>query len=244
MKYYVKNENYFEVINTEQKAYFLGLLFADGTNASDRVDANGKLIKRNQIALALKSNDSHILDSFLFELDSNYKLHIRKYSLKNKEWNNQHVLTITSAKMSEDLSRLGCIPNKTKSLIFPTNDIVPNELIHHFIRGYFDGDGCVWVGKRYPFTFNDGELGRKRTRIIHNMKFTFVGLDSFIESMKTKLIEYVGFNDVKINYNKRKERSASLEYSGRNNIIKLYNYMYKDATVFLKRKEEIFKSLL
>lgn len=244
MRYYVKNENYFEVINTEQKAYFLGLLFADGTNASDRIDSNGKLIKRNQIALSLKMDDKHIFDSFLLELESNYRLRVRKNSLRNENWSDQCMLTITSAKMSEDLSRLGCIPNKTKSLNFPTNDIIPKELMHHFIRGYFDGDGCVWIGKRYPFTFNDGAIGRRRTRIIHNMKFTFVGLDSFIESVKTNLIDYAGFSNVKINYHKRKEKSASLEYSGKNNIIKLYNYMYKDATVFLKRKEVIFKSLL
>lgn len=189
-------------------------------------------------------DDRHILDSFLLELKSNHKLYVIKNSLRNENWSDQCMLTITSAKMSEDLSRLGCIPNKTKSLNFPTSDIVPNELIHHFIRGYFDGDGCVWIGKRYPFTFNDGVIGKRRTRMIHNMKFTFVGLDSFIESVKTNLIDCAGFSNVKINYHKRKEKSASLEYSGKNNIIKLYNYMYKDATVFLKRKEVIFKSLL
>ena len=53
---------------------------------------------------------------------------------------------ITSKKLAEDLTKYGCHANKTYDLTFPNKEIFVNkDLIRHFIRGYFDGDGSVFI---------------------------------------------------------------------------------------------------
>lgn len=48
--------------------------------------------------------------------------------------------------MFGDLSKHGCVPNKSLILKFPTT--LPNELVNDFIRGYFDGDGSVYINNK------------------------------------------------------------------------------------------------
>jgi hypothetical protein len=145
--------------------------------------------------------------------------------------------------MSQDLIKLGCVPNKTKKLQFPTIEQVPDNLLFSFIRGYFDGDGCIWIGKRKKIEFNDGAIGKKRTRIIHNMKFTFTGNIDFVTGLKTCLVQKIGLKDVKLQ-NYKNPTNVTLEYSGRKNIEKLYNFMYNDSAVCLTRKKIIFDQIL
>lgn len=241
---YTKNENYFNIINTEAKAYFLGLLYSDGTVASDRYLGNGKIILRNQISIAVKEDDKHILESFLKELNSNYKIYNIKNQLKSPNWKNQVVVTVTSKQIKNDLIKLGCIPNKTINLSFPTESIVPNEFLNHFIRGYFDGDGCIWIGSRKEMTYNDGILLKKRTRIIHNMKFHITGLYSFINTLQDVLINNINLSKTKLYHTKKNDDIVTMEYSGKNNIKKFYEYIYKDSTIFLLRKKIIFDQIL
>lgn len=124
-KYYF-NENYFEKIDTEEKAYFLGLLMADGYVATTE----------RFISLALKNEDCGILYMLKKELNSDAPL-------GNKKNCTQKVFTMCSKKLVNDLKQLGLTRNKTFTLQFP---IIPKRLIRHFIRGYFDGDG--YVGER------------------------------------------------------------------------------------------------
>lgn len=231
---YSKNEEYFKAINTEDKAYFLGLLFADGT-----VRPNGT------ITISLQESDREILEKFLICLDSNHRLYFLNNNSKNSNWSNQYILSITSKSMMEDLAIFGCIPNKTQTILFPSKGLIPNNLVHHFIRGYFDGDGSIWDGKRTKMIVKDHtkkELYRQR--IIHNVKFNITGNYNFITSLQNLLIETLGFNKTKLNIRKSKESSVTLEYSGRKQIRKFYNFIYKDATVFMKRKKEKFEEII
>lgn len=240
---YNKNEDYFNKIDTEDKAYFLGLLYADGYIGSVSNLKTGVIVPRNTITLALQLRDEHILKDFINCLKSNYPIYSINNSNKSKKWQDQRAVTISSFKMKQDLLLLGCMERKTFLLNFPTKEQVPEHLIHHFIRGYFDGDGCIWIGKRKQFTFNDSAIGHRRTRIIHNMKFNFVGNLSFISSLQEKLIRELELNRVKINKH-NKCNSVQLEYSGKNNIIKLYQYMYQDAKHFIIRKKDKFEEII
>lgn len=56
---------------------------------------------------------------------------------------NVYGVHLTSDKMFNDLCSHGCVPNKSLVLTFPKD--IPENLIHHFIRGYFDGDGSVFI---------------------------------------------------------------------------------------------------
>ena len=121
-KYYF-DENYFENIDTEDKAYFLGLLMADGYVATSE----------RFVTIALKESDVEILNKFKKAIKS-------EAPLSNKKNCTQKVLTLCSKKLVNDLKNLGMTRNKTFTLKFPN---IQEEYIRHFIRGYFDGDGYI-----------------------------------------------------------------------------------------------------
>ena len=135
---YPIQEDFFDVIDTQEKAYILGLLYADGYNNTDR----------NSINLSLKESDKEILDKITKLIQPSKPLrYINTYKARQKEGfensQNQYRLVITNKHISQRLVELGCGKAKTHNLTFPTEEQVPSCLIRHFVRGYFDGDGCI-----------------------------------------------------------------------------------------------------
>ena len=128
---YEIDENYFEVIDTPNKAYCLGLIYADGS-----IHKNGK-----SFSIFLQARDKQLLDLLNNEFGGNRKLGFVEYSKKNKNWQDQYYLTISCQKMNLDLVNNGAVPNKSLILKFP--DFLDDELIAHFVRGYMDGDGYI-----------------------------------------------------------------------------------------------------
>lgn len=125
-KKYKCNDNFFNIIDTEEKAYWLGFMYADGYIISDR----------DAIGLSLSTEDIKHLDKFLISLNANNK--ISRYTNNiNREYAR---VIIYSNKLKNDLISHGCLENKTFKLDFPNVD---ENLVHHFIRGYFDGDGSL-----------------------------------------------------------------------------------------------------
>jgi hypothetical protein len=119
------NSSYFENIDTHQKAYILGFLFADGY-ISKKVD------KLNTLGIALQLQDQYIVEEIKKELNSNRKINIYKNSAK---------LQITNDKIVADLVNLGICEDKShQDLKLPD---IPAEFMNSFILGYFDGDGCA-----------------------------------------------------------------------------------------------------
>ena len=152
-----------------------------------------------------------------------------------------------SNKLSYDLEILGCTPNKSLTLKFPDENIFKSkDLIRHFIRGYFDGDGCIWNGKRKVMNVKDStRKSGNRDRIVHNVKFTITGNTSFISSLQLYLSKELDFVITKLNYSKAKETKhiCTMEYSGRKNIEKFYHYMYDNASIFGNRKKLKFEEI-
>ena len=81
----------------------------------------------------------------------------------------------------------------------------------HFIRGYFDGDGCIWNGKRKKMIVKDSsKKSGYRERIVHNVKFTFTGCIDLINSLQDLLVEKkVVKNKTKLNLSKAKDKENS-----------------------------------
>jgi intein/homing endonuclease len=130
---YYFNEHYLDVINTEEKAYFLGFIYADGSHSE----------KKHSLIINLKKEDEILLKKFytMFDCDKNiYYIHNKKY---NKDYAQ---FSLISSYLSAQLLKLGVVSNKTFKLTFPS--YIPNHLIRHFIRGYFDGDGSIILPKR------------------------------------------------------------------------------------------------
>ena len=135
------NEHIFDVIDDEEKAYWLGFIFADGY-----ISNSG-----NKFELSLKVSDMSHLEKFnLFMEGNKNKVKINKVTCgkvicERCRW------SISNKHLRETLISLGCVPNKSLILKFPDKSIFSDEsLIRHFIRGYVDGDGCLsWRNKEH-----------------------------------------------------------------------------------------------
>lgn len=125
------NQDVFEVIDTEEKAYWLGFLYADGYVGADN----------NIIELSLKSSDIQHLKKFkkFLEFDENKTIFCDSVRCR---------LNFRNKKLKNDLIKLGCTPRKSLTLTFPNSNQLPNHLLLPFTRGYVDGDGSVMIGHR------------------------------------------------------------------------------------------------
>lgn len=230
-KKYEFNENYFSELRTHEQAYILGFVYADGYSRNDLIE------------LVQNKSRIDILEKINSAICSN--IPIKEYTP------GVFTLNICSVKLCSDLSKLGVIKNKSLILQFPS--FIPEELMPSFILGYFDGDGCVWNGKRKKMIIKDSSRQSGfRERIVHNVKFTFTGNYSFINALQDYLIKVKVVNKkTKLNFSKAKnltnntcDKVCTMEYSGRNQMRKLYEFMYKHSPIWCEEKrlkfEEIF----
>jgi hypothetical protein len=137
---YEINSSIFNIIDNEEKAYWLGFLYADGS-----------INDINCIELSLKLSDIEHLKKF------------KKFlSFKGNIFEDTKVgrcrLMFKDNLIGENLKNLGCIPRKSLILKFPTENQVPKEFQKDFIRGYFDGDGHI---KKIEYSIGVSLLGTK-----------------------------------------------------------------------------------
>ncbi len=203
------NDDYFEKIDTEDKAYFLGLLFADGN----------VYLKRYRVQITLANEDAYILTKFAECINYSGKLYSDR-GLYSK-------LILPSKKMCEDLILLGCTANKSLTLKFP--DKVPSELLHHFIRGYFDGDGHISKHKKLikPYYY---------INITSTEEFIIILKDIFAKNNIDVGKSYKRY--------KNKEISAHTIYVKNKSAKQFVDYVYKNATIFLNRKHVVYECTL
>lgn len=134
-KKYFADETYFERIDTELKAYFLGWMYSDG-HINDRSGVPDRFE-----LLICGDEELEILERFKLELK--FTGNIRKKKKLKERFKQPYRLNVGSRKIANDLVRLGCPPRKSLIIKFPTFDQVPEYLMRHFIRGFMEGDGCV-----------------------------------------------------------------------------------------------------
>jgi hypothetical protein len=215
---YKINENYFDSIDSNKKAYYLGLLYADGCNT-------GK-----NISISLSCKDAYILESLAKDVFiTDRPLYIGLLHDKNINHSNTSSLVITNIHISEKLSAIGMVENKSLILEYPKN--LDDIYFWHFLRGYFDGDGCVRiVKKKTPSGFN-------------RVSFSIIGTNEFLNVVKQKInalieLEY-DIHLYKLKNNKIKElRIISIQ-----DTFKIFNNLYKEADLFLRRKYERFENV-
>ena len=212
-------EDFFDNIDTEEKAYVLGLLYADGWNQTER----------NLVAISLKESDKDILEKIteLIQPDKPLRYYTTANSREKEGFENsqnQCRLMINNKHISQRLVELGCGKAKTHTLTFPTEEQVPSCLIRHFVRGYFDGDGSVSGDKQ--------------------KQFCFVGTMDFLLPLQQILIKELNFSKTKLDrrHKDRDNNIRSLRYCGVNQCITFRDWLYKDATIYLERKKKIFDS--
>jgi hypothetical protein len=217
-KTYSLNENYFENIDTEDKAYWLGFLYADGCVYFKQ---NIKCVLR----IKLKNTEKYHIDLFNKCLNSNHPIKSKKgYILKNnKKYNFESVeVSISNVKIVKDLINHGCMPNKTFKLEFPNLD---EKLMKHFIRGYFDGDGCIC----------------KRKDTNNSYCISIIGNENFTKSLQKYLCKK--FNSDKI-YNYKNGNIKVVTIMNNKECIDFKNFIYENATIYLDRKKKIFEQII
>lgn len=203
------NEHFFEVIDTESKAYWLGFLYADGYVAKKH-DKNGNE-KGGSVELALQNRDKYHIQNFLDDIESTAPIADKVVKLNNNQYLANRTC-ITSIKMVNDLIKNGCFENKSLTLKPPTT--IPNDLIHHFIRGYFDGDGCVcFYPERYTYVYS------------------IIGTKEFLEFIASE-INLPSYTIISFKHKKCYELKTYSKESAKI----FHNYIYKDKSIFLERK--------
>lgn len=132
----------FDSIDTEEKAYWLGFLYADGNVRSD-----DHIHNNNTVSLELSFIDyEHLLKFKTFMGDQRPDSIIRVRERKAASGRTLKFATYDTCNrhLRQTLINLGCVPKKSNILEFPGESIFKNrDLVYDFIRGYIDGDGCL-----------------------------------------------------------------------------------------------------
>lgn len=211
------NHDYFNQIDDEFKAYYLGLLYADGcvSNLND--------IRQPQLSIALKQSDGYVLNDLnRFIKPYSPLIHVQR---KGKNTQDQIIFSIRSTQLCNSLIKHGVLPNKSKEnkeeLRLPNLNY---NLLRHFVRGFFDGDGSIFQ-----------PMLRKNTR---NVEF-YSTSESFIKDLLDLL--KVG------NYYKReaKNKQPIFRYTinKQDDVLFLRKFMYEPSSICIERKKERFYGL-
>jgi len=211
---YDLNESFFARIDNEERAYWLGFLSGDGS-----------ITGRNKIRLCLAIKDKSHLKKFKKAVEWTGK------DYHHKDTNSLEVY-FRSSKMVNDLARYHITHRKTFTVRFP-NLLKPLE--RHFVRGVFDADGCINRAKR----ITRGKSGQIYTS--YGGEFCIEGNKEFISAIQSRLVK-LGLPITSINYSGKSINRV--RYGGINQLRKIHNYLYENATIFLERKKKLYENIL
>jgi len=224
-KHKFKDEHYFDVIDSDDKAYFLGLLWADGCNY--RRNDKGK--QAHQIVINLQEKDGYIIKELarkIFQNDDIVSYVIKKTSEGFENRQNQFSLRIPSKHISNTLLNYGMTPRKSFDVGMPININWNSLTLRGFIRGFLDGDGSIY---RNSNSSHYGVSFISSVKHIHEM-------NDMIESQFGKKMSV----ELKTEYS---QLMATSKFHG-NQITKSFlDWLYKDSTVCLTRKYDKYIQL-
>ena len=215
---YKVNEDFFKCINTEEKAYILGFICADGHIDKDRLN----------IIVSIKDKD--ILKKIRNALHSNHPIkEVKRLNPYNKT--ERKVLTLVelmigSVRLVKPLFSMGLTINKTYTLNGNILKYIPKYLVRDFLRGYFDGDGNVFFGRRY----NSGYI--YNINICGNEDFLLKSFQTYFPS------------DNKLYKDLYSKQCYIWKISKKEKIEKFMYYLYYNSSIFLQRKYNEFRKIM
>ena len=205
------NKNFFKHWSNDM-SYVLGFLYADG---------NVVKTKRDTHYITWYTADKKLLLIMRRVLQADHLIKLRLASSGQV-----YRMQIGSKQWYEDLSSLGLHPNKSKRMILP---IIPREFQGDFVRGYFDGDGNVWVGT----------VHKDRTKSTLTIQVSFTSASKEFLISLHKLLKVLGLGGGGI-YTAPDGSFSRLSYSVRD-ALKIYKIMYNaEHKLLLKRKKQVF----
>jgi intein-encoded DNA endonuclease-like protein len=210
-KTYHCDEHYFDVINNQDKAYILGLLWSDGCNQ----------LGRGKITIQLQERDQHILEEIKEVSKNERPLHKTPLNDKNPNWQNSMTLTWQSRHVSQTLNDYGMVPRKSLVLKFP--DWLSVDLYPHFLRGYIDGDGSIYYSE-----------DRNVFRV------SMVGTKMFLNVVQT-ICANIGIKTSMSHKKEHSDVTYTLSATSNTGTLQLLNWIYKDANLKIERKYQKYK---
>lgn len=222
-KKYNYNYDYFKEINTEEKAYWLGFIYADGSVGVD---------PRPSLRISLVTEGKKHLEKFAKAVEFSGDVlgpYYAKWKYKGISRTSEYFsLNFNEKSFVENLINYGVVPNKTYVVKFP--DIDP-DLQRHFIRGVFDGDGCITHKKT---------KGNNKTYVAPSMNFVGAAPD-FLRHIVNVFSERVGVRQVSVIKRKGKGSTWLFSYQG-TPALRIRDWIYTDSTVWMECKKDKFYS--
>jgi len=215
-----KNCDFFEIIDTEEKAYWLGFIYADGCITGENNNAH-------RICIGLKKSDKDHLQKLANIFEINLK---KNTQYTNQGFNGEYEsirFEICNKKIFKDLENCGIKQRKSYEETSDILNSISEYLIHHFIRGIFDGDGNVGY-----------KINSKNNYCVFNIS----GSKDILEKIQKIIICKIRLNEIKIQ--QISDYCWKLQYGGRRSLKKFYEWLYKDATIWMERKRIIFEELI
>lgn len=209
------NERFFKNIDSEEKAYFLGLLISDGNVFKDSTG------RQASISITLDLNDEYILQKFKEVLNVNTSI--------SKDGRGCGQIAIRSNLMADDLKQYGVVPRKSYITYLPKiNDIY----MSHLIRGILDGDGSILAK---PSPKQDGH-----NRYLHSI--SFCGSHQLMEDIAKYLYNNLQLKQPIQVYDYQDKNLSDIHIQNYEDMEKVGDWLYKDATIYLVRKNNIYNS--
>lgn len=209
---YNVNDNYFKV-QSHNMAYILGFLAADG----------GVSKKSNHFSIDIQRIDEEILYKIKEEI--NYEGPIEHYI--NNSGHEYSRLRVCSYIIKQDLVHYGIVPHKTFTLVPPT--FLDEQYFISYIRGYFDGDGCIWINyEKYKYNWYVCGARKEVIEWMQQVLLNKYGIITSLQTSKETLSQGDHFYFMQI-YKKE-------------TILKLFEILYVPNSIYLERKYKTMKN--
>lgn len=206
---YKINENFFDNFSTPNQAYILGLLYADGYCNSNK----------NMIRITLQEEDKELLEKIRTILNFEKPLYFDERSMKTLNCKNTYSLTIINKHLCNTLYSLGVVDRKSLILKFPT---MSKELIRHFVRGYFDGDGHI----------NNPNISR-------GCSINIVSSKDFCNDLSDYLNKLLNIHTKVCDVNSN-ELTKRIVCTKKEESLKFLSWIYNDAELYMDRKYKTY----
>lgn len=224
---YACDDDFFSRDN-EESFYIAGFVAADGC-----LQETGPLKQYRLLQIWLKSKDVGFLEMLKLTMKANHPLGHKDRSLvEGGKVYSSDGLSIVSEKMFNDLARFGITPRKSLTYVFP-EWLENHDLVHHFMRGYFDGDGSFKICKSKK---------RQDKGIRFNLLGTLQSMEVYRDILERN--ECITGRAVKNRAPTKIGNIFSLDYGGNGVVSKIAQFLYRDATIYLPRKYDRIKHLL
>lgn len=207
------NHDFFECIDSADKAYWLGFLYADGY-----------VTKQHKIGLALSKADASHVEQFRKAVESTHTIH--SYFSRGFSRSEYVRLIFSSQKMVKDLERLGCVQQKSLILAFPSDKQVPSTYLKDFVRGYIDGDGSITTGGKH-----------------HPIRLKICGTRQFLGGLREYFNTIIAPDKIETELEKRHKDSKnnySLTVNSSQRVLRILDELYNGATTYLDRKYTLY----